>query len=601
MIFTIGHLALLPVFCLLKSHEDWSDMDKRMRSYASQALAISRKAAEHLQHQRKLLYNVSLVLSGVLLFLVTVYAAHKTSNYFSTNSDAIIATQQFSGGLQGNTVALPGSHANILMTPVLYIQGHLPYHYTSFTLVNIGLVLITVAAWAALLIKLFGRKYEIPILLLLASLLFSSITFNLSIGNTTFRNVAYPIALWFVFVIGSILRGEKYSRRGLVAPVAASGLFAILLAGDGFFNYSVVAPLFLVMAWYWWRSRVVTRDMLKAVGVLVAVVVGAAIVKFLLAVTGVIYFDYDFLGKPTVLASDLLGPSVQIALKQLMELQGGSIFSRTLSISNLAVFINLGVLVSGITGLIMILRRAHRDYGNKKPLANDNNFILVAMAAIYFAILLEYIFSGYVVTKMGDGPIVSFMNTRYITFMPLITIIGCVWFLKNYYSQRKYLIALSLVLTAGIISWYPNAGPAYALEDSQKPVPSKASVDQIIGILDENKVGKIVTDFWYGPPIRFWSNDRIKYAPQINCNRPLPFDSREDWFKPQPGRSALIVDRRSALNYGYWGCTDQQLMQIYGKPVKEITVPGITPGDLVNIWIYEHDASQRMLPFPTTR
>jgi hypothetical protein len=138
----------------------------------------------------------------------------------------------------------------------------------------------------------------------------------------------------------------------------------------------------------------------------------------------------------------------------------------------------------------------------------------------------------------------------------------------------------------------------YALRDQTKPAPSKESINNLIGYLTENKVNTIVTDFWYGPPIRFWSSDRITYAPQINCNKPLSFDSREDWYVPQKGiRSALVIDR-GGLNYGYWSCTDEQLVTIYDEPVKRATTPGINPGETVHVWIYDYDVRERIESFP---
>ncbi len=177
------------------------------RQYRNFLLILS-QASRQLSNRNSILYKTALALSVTVLLLTTVYAAFNTSNYFSTNSDALIATHQFSHGVEGNTVALPGSHANILMIPVLYVQGHLPYRYKSFTFLNIFLVLTTILAWAFLLIKLFGREYEIPIILLLSSLIFASVTFNIGIGNTTFRNIAFPLSLWFIFIIRDLLKSE---------------------------------------------------------------------------------------------------------------------------------------------------------------------------------------------------------------------------------------------------------------------------------------------------------------------------------------------------------------------------------------------------------
>ncbi|MBL8030709.1 MAG: hypothetical protein JNK33_00065 [Candidatus Doudnabacteria bacterium] len=570
------------------------------RQYRNLPLILN-QASRLFSNRNSILYKTALALSVIVLLLTTVYAAFNTSNYFSTNSDALIATHQFSHGVEGNTVALPGSHANILMIPVLYVQGHLPYRYKSFTFLNIFLVLTTILAWAFLLIKLFGREYEIPIILLLSSLMFASVTFNIGIGNTTFRNIGFPLSLWFIFIIRDLLKSESISRRKVYWGLVGSILFCLLLAGDSFFIYSILVPILAVIVWYWFQSHKFTLGMLRVVALILTVVIGAKIIKWILAYSHSIYFDYAFLNKPTVLPYEHFWPSMQVTFRQLMELQGGSIFGLQIGVNSLLAFINLMILVLGVIGLILILARTNRRYKAKENITEENNFILTTLAVSYFVILAEYVLSGYAVADMGNGQIIDFMNTRYLTLLPLIAIVGFVWALRQYYSQQRYVALLCLVLVVGIITYYPTVSSAYKVQNQIKPVPSKTSINQIIGYLTANKVDTIVTDFWYGPPIRFWSSNRISYTPQINCNKPVPFDSREDWYRPQKGiKTALIIDR-GGLNYGYWSCSDQDLVKIYGEPASRTEAAGIRTGDVIKIWIYDYDVRERLQPFPQTK
>jgi hypothetical protein len=576
-------------------------MTDKLKDYTKKGLLATKKIYRlvNMPGRKPLAYNAVLVLSIALLAVTTSYAAFHTSNYFSTDSDAMIATQQFSSGLRGHPVTLPGDHSNLLLIPLFYIQGHLPYNYTSFTLVNIGLVLATIGAWAFLLIKLFGRKYEIPILILLSSLVFTSVTFNLNIGYTTIRNIEYPIALWFVFIVNRLLKNLRYSRRQLVFAAIGSILFCLVLAGDSLFNYAILMPLLLVIAWYWVQSREFTLSMAKAVCLTIGVFIGAALVKVLLSASGVVILSSAVLGAHSILPYDYLLPSIGIAIRQLMELQGGFVFGQTVSLHNLAIFINFGVLAVGIIGLILILVKANHSYRDKKELT-DNNFILVTMAVSFFMIFFVYIFSGYVVT-LSNGQLVSLLATRYISFLPLISLIGFIWLIKNYYREHVALLFIIFtVVLVGIVTSYPNVRSAYKLDTQLAPTPSRTSVNNIISILKRNNVHEVLTDYWYGPPIRFWSRNSISFALQVGCNQPMPFSAREDWFTPQTNiKSALIIDR-GGLFFTNWSCSDDQLRQIYGNPSKELEVAGITPGTHVDIWIYNYDVRQHLLPFPTT-
>lgn len=559
-------------------------MTKKLANHAANGSLVSKKI--HELTQKSLAYNVALILSVVLLIVTTTYAGLHASNAYSTDSNAIVTTQQF-GEQAHYPVTLPGPHATLLVIPILYIQGHLPYHYTSFTLVNVGLVLVTMIAWAFLLIKLFGRKYELPILILLSSLVFTAVTFSLTLGYLTIRNIEYPIALWFVFIVSNLLKNLRYSRRQLILAAIGSILFCVTLAGDSFFNYAILLPLFLVIAWYWVQSREFTVNMAKAIGLLAGVFIGAALLKIILSAAGLITFNYAFWGPNTIIPISSLAASLGIALQQLMRLQGGFIFGQIVNYHSLATFVNFGLLLVSILSLILILLKAGHSFRNKTGLTDKNNFIIVVMAVSYFVVFLIYTLSGYVITRLPNGQLISDQNTRYISLMPFISIIGLVWLLKNYYKDyRAFLFVILMVLVVGIATSYTGVSTAYNSGSQQLELaPSRASINSIIGILKSNDVHTVLADYWYGPVIGFWSNNSINVAPQEGCSQPVLPGSLNSAFTHQKGiKSALIIDR-GGLNYAYWACTDPQLVQIFGTPSQELTVPGVTATP-VEIWIY---------------
>jgi len=192
--------------------------------------------------------------------------------------------------------------------------------------------------------------------------------------------------------------------------------------------------------------------------------------------------------------------------------------------------------------------------------------------------------------------LVSSGSSRYISFLPFISFIGFIGLLKTYYKDYRNLVYLIVaVLFFGIVTSLPAISSTYKLT-SQNNQYSRTSLNTIIGVLKKNDVHEIVTDYWYGPPIKFWSHNTINFAQEVGCDQPLPFNTRQDWFKPQPNiKSALIVDR-GEMNLGYWACTNSQLVSIYGNPIKKVIVPGINPNTHVTIWIYNYDVRQKLLP-----
>lgn len=554
-----------------------------------------------IKHITQRLNLYTLCLYGVIfLFLCTVaFVTLRSSVIFSTNSDALIATQQLSGNVAGNTIGLPAPHSNILMIPILFIQAHLDYNYKSFVLLNFLLMLLTFGGWIILLIRLFGRKYEIFIIVTVSALLFASVPLNLNMANTTFRNIAYPISLWFLMNIAKFFQRQNrlQSRISYIEVFLSVCLFSLVLAGDSFFNYVIIIPLFIFFAWTWIYKRKITIGMAYALGAVIAPILIAQALKLLLATSNIIHYDHTLHAPPTILPFEHLGASVTVLFRQLLELQGAMIFGKAVVPSNVLPFANIVVFIFGCLGIVGIIKSTHANLANK-TLPSERDFTLSIIGISFFVVIFEYVLSGYAVIEI-DGNLVDYLNSRYITFLPLIIILGLVWFIKNIKTSERSLYFLSVAFVLAMILYYPSVKSSYAYEDQNKRVPSRASINEISNILRNNQVKQVVTDFWYGPPLAFWTKGEISYAPQMFCNAPMSFDSRSDWFIPQENiKSALLIDR-GGLNYWYWQCSDSELIKIYGKPIKEILVDGVTTNEKVKIWIYNYDTRKRLQHFPS--
>jgi len=555
--------------------------------YMTNVLRIYNRALKHLSTpaRQTAAYNLALVLSIALLLVTTAYAGLRANIAYSTDSNAIVSAQLFDKTAK-RPIVVPGPHSNLLVDPLFFIQGHLPYHYTSFTIGNVSLVLITMIAWAFLLIKLFGRKYEIPILLLLSSLILTSVIFSLSLGYTAIRNIQYPVALWFVMIVNDLLRStRRYTRRQFWLAVIGSVLFSITLGGDSFFVYGVLVPLAVVIIWYWAQSQKFTRTMVKAAALLVAVFVGAELMKAILSAANILDFNFAFQGQNTIIPTHSLAPSITFALQQLLDLQGGNIFGQVVHLHNLATFVNFGLFLAGLVGLVMVLVRANRSYRLKAGIADDNNFVFVAIAVSYFVVFWIYVLSGYVITTLPNGQIISVQNTRYISFMPLLGTVGIIWLLKNYYSKARALVAvICVVFVISMAVGFSGVNTAYKSGVQMELAPSRASINQIIDILHQNDVNTILADYWYAPVLTFWSNSQFGLAAQPTC---APTGQGHQFTQKKGTKTALIIDR-GGLNYAFWNCSDEHIVQTYGTPVKKLEVPGVTSNP-VQIWIYSRD------------
>jgi hypothetical protein len=298
-------------------------------------------------------------------------------------------------------------------------------------------------------------------------------------------------------------------------------LFSVTLGGDSFFDYGVLVPLVVVIIWYWAQSQKFTRNMVKAAAVLVAVFVGAELMKAILSATGVLDFNFAFQGQNSIIPTRSLAPSITIALQQLLNLQGGNVFGQVVHIHNMATFVDFGLFLAGLVGLVMILARANRSYRQKAGIADDNSFVFVAVAVSYFAVFWIYVLSGYVISTLPNGQIISVENTRYISFMPLLGTVGIIWLLKNYYSKARALVAvLCAVFVICMAVGFSGVNTTYKSGVQMELAPSRASINQIIDILRQNSVSNVLADYWYAPPLTFWSNSEFGLVPQQGCSPP---------------------------------------------------------------------------------
>jgi len=133
-----------------KSAEKESKIDTMLTKLGRKFKPVTQYATRLDRKSR--LYTLCLILAGLLLLLTSIYAGRHASDDYSTNSNAHMLTHLFSGDTD-YPVVLPGPHATLLIIPLVYLQGHLPYPYTSFTLVSIGLVALTMFGWSPLMIR----------------------------------------------------------------------------------------------------------------------------------------------------------------------------------------------------------------------------------------------------------------------------------------------------------------------------------------------------------------------------------------------------------------------------------------------------------------
>lgn len=533
------------------------------------------------------------VLLLIFLAVITLYTSWFANYYLSGNSDDIVYPYLFED-FKFNDMTLPGQHSNILKFPLFVVQAILPYNFLTFTLIGIGLVLTTVIAWAYLLGRIFGKRYLFIICLSLASVLLGSIELNNQLYGTTIRNIEYPISLAFIIVIAQVSKngiGETFIRRMLIGIVSI--LFAMTVAGDSFFLYTICGALFIMLAFFWSiRDSLKSKQpssyyFLQATSLVAGVIILAIIMRLFVRVTNIASFNTDAAFLPHVLPLNHLSPSLSTAATQVVTLSGANIFGQTVKLSHSLVFLNFLILVVGLIGLIRILSDIGSTAKRQDVLKRLGFVRLFTLGSTAFAGVLAfalYVGSDQVVSESPAGIIASAGQERYLTLIPMLLVVGVVYIIwRNYSRNRAVVLGFPILILLIILANAVTIKNNHKLENGLRTDPIA-----IADVLQKNDIPVLVTGYWYAASTRFWSEDTITVAPIGNCNVQGPLiNGRSSWYESSPSvkKSALVVGH-TGIDAIYATCPDEELMAIYGKPSQVLPIK--SANDL-NLWVYKYD------------
>ena len=535
-------------------------------------------------------------LSFFVLLVAAIYVGWHANRVYSTVQDATVYPFLFKNP-HLHDIVLPSSHANILKFPLFILQSLIPYNMTTLTIIDCGLLLLTVFGWCLLLAYVFGKKYLPILFILMAAILVGSTTLDLNLIETTIRNIEYPIGLAFIILCSKLLTKTFVSnKRQIIVGASIALLFTLALAGDSFMLPAFILPIAALLVIEWLKNKQLS---MRIVSMLLSVLIISTVIHHLVATFGIANYYGGSVLQTKIVPIDSFAPSVAHSVSQIIDLFGAIIFNKTVDISNALYFVNFAILILALVGIFLIILRGIRDY---KPKDNDtglsaNCFVLTVLAFSFFTTLGAYIFSGLVVTKMPDGRFVDAYNIRYLTLIPFLLIAGVVFIISNYNSFKRplapilsALLILSILLSTTAIKDSWHSSDFYAAATISK-------IQSLVSVVESNNIHEIFTGDSLAAPIRFWSSDKIQFASLIGCNQYMYQNIRVSWRVPSPSQidSALVIDRLGSDGAFFGKCSDKQLETIFGKPYKIVIPKGFENNPTsVEVWIYHYDLRQKL-------
>jgi len=519
---------------------------------------------------------------------ITVWPAIRE---FANTQDALLFPYLFKD-FHLHDVILASSHSNILKFPLFFVQSILPYSFKSYALVNLALAFASLALWCVLIAKIFGRQYYALACVLVGSFVAASPLFSANFAETTMRNIEYPLGLLFLYSIYELWEGIGKTRRHTVLSIAIFLTFSFAAAGDSLLLYSFCLPVVVAGLCYMVVNPPLNKRILLAVATAFAVVLFGAIIKKAIVVAGLATFYNNSTFDAKILPLGHLGPSLARAISQFISLSGANIFGLTVELKTTIFFLNFFMLLAGLIGLyFMFFDAVVKKRGSSISRTSDLSVLHVFMALSFIITLFTYVFS--------DLALANTVQSRYITLLPLISVIGFVYMYKKYFSIRGTTFRRSLIflyVVALLIS-------APELSQSFRKVTEFARTNRqvILNIVNEsrsNNVHFIVTGDTTGAPTRFWSQDKIQYATFFSCAKGIRMTAniKKSWYEAplSPAISSnspigLVVDRtRFDAPYSD-SCSAAVIKHLYGSPLRVVAVDNPKATEYIELWIYDHD------------
>lgn len=547
-----------------------------------------------LMARRKRLMHVTMnVLVSIALTIVMLYVGKHANLPASINSDGLVNTFLFKS-FRLHDMIVPSNHTAVLKWPLLFIQSLFTYNFTSYSLLNMFLLFSTIWGWCTGLTILFGKKYYLLICITMIILLIGSTSFPFALTFATFRNIEYPIGLFFVISLRRIVYPKKIGRMLWVVLIVSLLLFSLAIAGDSLMLVTFIIPLFIIGILYWLKGGRLTQKNLKVLAIVTSTVLVAFVIKWFVVKSGLAIMYYDKSLDPFIANYDTLWPSIPFAFNQLFNLVGADITSKAVSFNNSFYFLKFSVSALSILGLVGVLVRLIKS--KSKDMLKPDTIEYTFMALSFISTMAAYVMLGFVLTKLPNGQLVDSGASRYLAVLPLLMVSGIIVGYKFLPANRKNAVLLIYIVVSCVfvVLSINQIGTAIASQDAAEMTIIKQQ-KIIAEALKNNGVQFFASGYWDGATTRFWSNDTLQYVSINSCNQTAPnFNTRISWLKDGTyNKTALLIDR-NGLSASYWHCTNDQLLKIYGQPSKIIYASDNGDNGPI-LWIYDYDIRSNII------
>ena len=533
------------------------------------------------------MFRVSVfIISALILFAAAIFYGYKSAQIHMSNSDQLIDIFMFSDAEAFRESVFPSSHSFFFKWPIFAIASQFT-SYEMFIILTIVITVITVFFMALASYFISGKSLKITAISCLSIAITMLLTpiqtepghpLPVGIGMITTRNLEFIV---FAAILYLMTKTEKIkSWKFWLGAV----LLAVIGASDALFlETAMLATLIFGIFIY-------IRDRSKKIEKRAVLPFISSIIAFLLAKITIFLISYFNITSFTASHGLKTADSIQ------------QIFDQFLN-SIQAIFINFGAPVFGVSGkkisvyfisfaimcfaCFAIFYVIKHWWKKTKKDESKLNFLFLYILATFAA------FFAFICTSHGE-----LENARYVQI---------VWF-AGIFSLSYFMTKINKKIIPWTIIFLIFASPVIFLAskivinnyekttEMEYHLPSSRVVD----ILNKEKIDVLVGQFWRVIPAKVEKPELVTVGLDGKCNLPSGGGKfSKAWIsRGEYSRSALLLNQTgiSPDNEPYFisECSESGIREIYGKPVKSMTLQEEPEGPLMKIYLYNYDIREKI-------
>jgi LmbE family N-acetylglucosaminyl deacetylase len=529
-----------------------------------------------------------------ILFLTTFFWALLSAKVQQSNADQIVPAYLFQHASTIHTALIPGEHTFLLKWPLYYLIGLLGSSGAVITTITVGVVLVTVMGFAAVLQRIEKRPLVFGgLCLALASVLlmipaepYAGALLPVNMAMLSTRNLEY-----ILYIVSVALLVKAPRMRSWKFLLAVSGMTLLFASDKLFLSISVLGALTALICYALVQNW---KFVSLSVNWLIASLVSGALATITLALinaSGLIHIVGQSSVGPYGLVHGIhdLGLGIIFAVLGLFTNFGANpasnytiirnipaqAFHGLASPSGITFLINLVISLVGIAIAYRFMRASLAPSRGKTRSVSTTNVSIIllwtALATIAVFVLTNHAYA---------------VDARYLGMALFSVFIAVAAYVRTRRWQPERVVYVSVVLVVGIILGLLHVVRIYNNEVSALSTDNQRNAT-VAQVLRQHPVDTLVGSYWRVIPTRLLAHGNIPVTPLAGCTQPTGSLNSTAWqLNLHASFSYLLSLDTSATNFP--SCSIKQIVASYGRPNQSSLIAGTLSNPKELLLFYDH-------------